>query len=602
MAKIPEEKIDEIRASVNVVHYINQFVNLKKTGQNYKGLCPFHTEKTPSFVVSPEKQIYRCFGCGKGGNIFSFIMEYEKLSFVEAVRKAAEFAGISLPEERADQSPEETSYFDRLYAINESACRFFEAALYKPGAKKWLQYFLDRQISETTIKAFRLGYAPDSFDKLLPHLKKEGFTPEECATLGLVQKKEHGQGYYDKFRHRIIFPFQNIGGKILGFGGRKLREEQQPKYLNSPESPIYKKGELLYGLHQAIDAIRKKNFVVLVEGYFDLLRLVEHQFKNVVASSGTALTSRQARLIRRFTKNVHIAYDGDIAGIHAAIRNAKILEQEGLTVTVVSLPEGEDPDSFVLEHGIKAFEQLLRKGKTPLDFRIAAFLKESPNPSFEVKEQFLQEVLQDLSEVQNPIRLGQYMHQLAETFQINEQLLMEQLNKTRRFKKKLAPLPEETSSDQTRPAGFTFTGMHRAEAGIIGLLLEGSEEVRNYILQALSYELFENEPYIRIYDRLMIELEEHGQLDTGKLMTFFQEDEPVKQLLSEIALQEYKDPMKFARDCIFQLKKWQLEKKSRELQELMRQEAGSQESLLHYSQELIAVRRQLNELSKTHQE
>ena len=602
MAKIPEEKIDEIRSSVNVVHYISQYVNLKKAGQNYKGLCPFHTEKTPSFVVSPDKQIYHCFGCGKGGNIFSFIMEYEKLSFGEAVRRAAEFAGIILPEYRDERSPEEISYFDRLYAINESACRFFEQALYHPGAKKWLRYLTDRHISEATIKTFRIGYAPDSYEKLQAHLKKEGFPIEDCAKLGLVQKKEHGSGYFDKFRHRIIFPFQNISGKILGFGGRKLRENQPAKYLNSPESPIYKKGELLYGLHQAIDAIRAKDFVVLVEGYFDLLRLVENQFRNAVASSGTALTPTQARLIRRYTKNVRIAYDGDSAGIKAAIRNGFILEKEGLNVTITALPEGEDPDSFVLEQGIKPFEKLLESGQSPLDFRIEAFFAETPNPSYQAKEQFLTETLQELSDLKNALRLGHYIHRLAEAFQINEQALVDQMRKLRRFRKKNEPLPAEQTREAPQDSGYAFTGMHRAEAGIIGLLLNGQPEVRNFIMQSVSFDLFENEPLIRIYDQIMMELEEYGQIDAGKFLLRFQEDEPMKRLLSEIALQEYKDEMKFARDCIFQLKKWQLEKKSRELQELIRQESASSDSVLHYSQELIAVRRQLNELTKTHQE
>ncbi|HID39352.1 MAG TPA: DNA primase, partial [Calditrichaeota bacterium] len=285
MARIPEDKIDEVRLSANIVHYISQFINLKKAGRNYKGLCPFHTEKTPSFVVSPEKQIYHCFGCGKGGNIFSFIMEYEKLSFFEAVQKAADFAGIVLPKEKYE--PEKQNYFQKLYRLNEIACSHFEKNLFKSKNKHWLKYFLERGLSEDTIHDFRLGYAEDRLNTLTSLLKREGEDVAEAAKLGLIQRRDNRDEYFDKFRHRVIFPFHNIQGKIVGFGGRKLREEQQPKYLNSPESPVYYKGKTLYGLHKAIPAIRSKGYVILVEGYFDLLRLYENGFRNVAASSGT---------------------------------------------------------------------------------------------------------------------------------------------------------------------------------------------------------------------------------------------------------------------------------------------------------------------------
>jgi len=435
MPKIPEEKIDEIRSAINIVHYITQYINLKKTGQNYKGLCPFHTEKTPSFIVSPEKQIFHCFGCGKGGNVFTFMMDYEKLSFMDALNKAADFAGILLPKYEVDDA--KTDYFQKLFTINNIAAEFFEKNLYKSNYKTWLKYFLDRQISEKTIKAFHLGYAPDSYEKLIPHLKKSNIDLNEASSLGLIQAKERGTGYIDKFRHRVMFTFQNVSGKFVGFGGRKLREEQQPKYLNSPESSIYKKGEILYGLHQAIHGIREKGFVILVEGYFDLLRLVENNLKNVVASSGTALTMSQAKLLRRYTHDVYIAYDGDDAGVKAAIRNAQIIEQQDLNAFIIEMPEDEDPDSYILNQGSKKFEKLLDERLIPIQFQIRQFLKTFPHPTIEQKENFTKEILENLSDLKNQVKIGLYIHQISERMQINESLLIGQLNRIKKSKKNI---------------------------------------------------------------------------------------------------------------------------------------------------------------------
>ncbi|MEJ2054847.1 MAG: DNA primase, partial [Calditrichaceae bacterium] len=478
MPKISDEKIDEIRSSINIVNYINQYVNLKKAGQNFKGLCPFHTEKTPSFVVSPEKQIFHCFGCGKGGNLFTFMMDFEKLSFMDAVSKAADYAGISLPKYEEDKS--KSDYFQNLYQINETACVHFENNLFRSKFKPWLKYFLDRHISEKTIKAFRLGYASDTYEVLVNHFKKFAIDLEESAKLGLIQKKEHGSGYIDKFRHRIIFPFQNMGGKVIGFGGRKLREEQQPKYLNSPESPIYRKGEILYGLNQAISAIREKGFVFLVEGYFDLLRLYESNFKNVVASSGTALGESQAKLLRRYTKEIYIVYDGDSAGIKAAIRNAQILEKQGLNAHIIAIPGGEDPDSFIIKEGVKAFEKLIENKQIPIHVRISRFKQENPAASVEQIESFTSEILNDLSDLNNQIKTGLYIHEISERLQINESMLIGQLNHLKSNKARYASMKHSEQDEQKDKVPLHIRhGLFEAEAGIIGLLLHPEPKLRN---------------------------------------------------------------------------------------------------------------------------
>lgn len=593
MPRISEEKIDEVRTSVNIVHYIQQFVNLKKAGQNFKGLCPFHTEKTPSFVVSPEKQIYRCFGCGKGGNVFTFIKDYEKLPFSEALQKAADFAGINLP--KHEVSTAETGYFQKLYQINETASHSFEKNLWMGQYKKHLNYFRDRGLSDETIKTFRLGFAPDSFDKLLNTLKDNQQDLAEAEKLGLIRQRDKQNGYYDKFRNRVIFPFINVSGKIIGFGGRKLQEEQQPKYLNSPENPIYKKGDLLYGLNQAIQPIREQSSVLLVEGYFDLLRLVESGIKNVVASSGTAFSENQARLLRRYTKNVYVVYDGDQPGIKAAIRAAQVIEKEGLNAYITPLPADDDPDTYISEHGVAAFEKQIKNSVALLDFQIDYFHQQNTNPSIEEKEEFIQEILNQLAEMTNQVKTGLYLHQLADQLQINENLLLNQLNRFKRFRHK-----KQSPREETKPSLKIQSGNYNAEAGIIGLLLNAKTELRNQILAEISLDFFENAALARLYEHMMHEFEESGKLDSGRILDQFSDDEDVVKLIAELSIKEFGDEQKFAKDCIFQLQRYQLEKRNKEFEVHIRHESDSPDAVDHYNRQLMQTKKELNELIKAH--
>jgi DNA primase len=597
MPRIHENKIDEIRSSINIVNYINQFINLKKAGQNYKGLCPFHTEKTPSFIVSPEKQIFHCFGCGKGGNLFTFMMDYEKLSFMDAVTKAAEYAGITIP--RYEEDKAKTDYFQNLFHINETACVHFENNLFKLQYKAWLQYFLDRKISESTIKTFRLGYAVDTYEALINQLKKSGIDLDEATKLGLIQKKEHSTGYIDKFRHRIIFPFHSISGKIIGFGGRKLREEQQPKYLNSPESPIYKKGEILYGLNVAINAIREKGFVFLVEGYFDLLRLYESNYKNVVASSGTALTENQAKLIRRYTKEIYIVYDGDNAGIKAAIRNAYIIEKQGLNASIIPIPDGDDPDSYILSKGTKVFNNLVAEKLTPIQFQLNQFIHENPNPGLEQKQAFTVEILDEFAEFEDQIKIGLYIQQLSEKLQINETMLVSQLNRIKHNKSRYTQFGDDTSEDPDyRKQPIIRAGLFNAEMALIGLLLQNDVQIRKYIVENASNALFENDSTLSLYEHIIQEIEDTGSVNLDQLMNEFSENEVMKNLLSEIALTLDNMSLKFAHDCVYQLKKRQLDKKANEIQEMIKSEADSEDSIEHYSKQIIQIRQEIHKLDQ----
>lgn len=598
MYKIPQEKIDEIRSAINVVHYISQYLNLKKEGRNFKGLCPFHHEKTPSFVVNPEKQFYHCFGCGRGGNLFRFIMDYEKLSFVEAVRKAADFAGIVLPKPQA-KSEQEMTYTQQLYDINETACVFFEKELYKEKNKAYLKYFLDRKISEQTIKKFRLSYAPDSYDTLLKYFREQQTSLKQAEELGIIQKRENSEEYYVKFRHRMMFPFFNLAGKIIGFGGRKLREEQQPKYLNSPESQIYKKGQTLYGLFQAMPGIRDEDFIILVEGYFDLLRLVDAGIKNVVASSGTALTELQARIMGRYSRTVYIAYDGDEAGIKAAIRNARIIENQDINAYIVPIPAGDDPDTFVLNNGAQAFRELLNRKLLPIEFRLDAYIKQNPDPTMEDKDHFIAEVLEELTDFKSTVKTGLYIHHLAEHMQVSESLLVSEINRLRRRNrryKRSADQNDEPAEKEIR----VKRGAHRAEEGIIELLLNAGSEIKNYISGHVTLELFENDDYAGLYSYIIHELEERGTVNVHTLFENPELNEEQHRLLTRLTIDPGERDLKFAIDCIFQLKKWRLEKTARDLGQHIKAEEKSPEAMMHYTVELNKIRKQIARVQKEH--
>ncbi|MCK5734206.1 MAG: DNA primase, partial [Candidatus Latescibacteria bacterium] len=369
MARIPEEVIEDIRAQINIADVVSDYVALKKKGQNYFGLCPFHVEKTPSFSVNVEKQIFHCFGCGAGGNVFTFLRDVEKISFVEAVRLVAQKAGVPLPEERSGTRSGEVS--DELYRANELAQKYFQHLLWKDASgEKVRTYLAERDLSEETAKRFGLGVALPNWDGLLKVGAKRALGGETLQKAGLVVPRTGG-GFYDRFRDRLMFPITNIGGRTVAFGARTLDPEGHPKYLNSPETPIYRKGHILYGLSEAKDAIRKTGQVLIVEGYTDLLRLMQSGIEHVVASSGTAFTPEQAKLLSRYGDRVVLVYDADQAGSAAALRGIDILLAADLDVRVISLPEGHDPDSFVREEGPDRFLNLLQDAQPILDYKLS---------------------------------------------------------------------------------------------------------------------------------------------------------------------------------------------------------------------------------------
>jgi len=359
--RIPENIVERIKNESDIVAIISEFVSLKKSGKDYKGLCPFHQEKTPSFFVIPAKGFYHCFGCGKGGNAVNFIMEHERLEYPAALRFLAEKAGITIPETGTTNTFEEI-----LYNSLSTAAAFYEKCLYESSAgKKTLDYLKKRGISVETARKFGFGFAPDGWDNLIKFASAKSIKAADLEAAGLAIRKE---GFYDRFRNRLTIPIRTLAGKVVGFGARVLQGDDSPKYINSPETAIYKKGRILYGLDVSKSAIRDKNEAVVVEGYFDLIALHQAGIENVVAVSGTGFTPEQASLLNRFCTRVVLLFDSDSAGIRAAFRACGVLYNYGLEPYLVRLPAGFDPDSFVREKGAKALTDLIAQASDIIDF------------------------------------------------------------------------------------------------------------------------------------------------------------------------------------------------------------------------------------------
>jgi DNA primase len=395
---IEREKIEQIKRETDIVALISQYVPLKKIGRNYRALCPFHSEKNPSFYVNPEKKIYYCFGCRKGGSAINFLMEYEKLDFPDAVRRLAKNLGIDIDTTKG------LKYKD-IYDANELACQFYSMVLTKEMGKRGQNYVKARNIDLNTLRDFRLGYAPAS-GGLVTFMRQKGVAVDKLGKAGLISQS------HEIFRDRLIFPIFNVSGRIIGFGGRGIDDYMQPKYLNSPETPIFRKGEILYGLYQSRESIRQKGEAILVEGYFDLLSLVQKGILNVCAPLGTSLTEKQSLLISRYAKRVNILFDGDLSGIKAALRSIGLLINTQVEVFVTSLPEGTDPDTFVNQQGVEQLRKLIDGASDFFHF----YRRAVKTTTVEQEVALIKDLIQIIGTIQDPIKYDRYLKYSAHVF------------------------------------------------------------------------------------------------------------------------------------------------------------------------------------------
>lgn len=431
---IDRSTIDRIYAAANIVEVVGDFVTLRKKGVNYQACCPFHNEKTPSFVVSPAKGLYKCFGCGKGGNAVTFVMDHENLGYADALKYVAKKYGIEVQER--ELSPEEAKRNDdreSMLIVNGYADDFFQEQLHKSqeGRSVGLSYFRQRGFTDATIEKFRLGFCPTLGDALTTAALAAGYKEEFLVGTGLTIKREQG-GYYDRFTGRVMFPIHSISGRVIAFGGRTLRTDKNvAKYLNSPESEIYHKSNILYGLFFAKKAITQEDCCILVEGYTDVISMHQAGVENVVASSGTSLTQEQIRLISRFTKNITVIYDGDPAGIKASLRGINMILREGLHVRVVLLPEGDDPDSFARKHSAAELKELIRSAEEDfLTFKARLLAKDSAGDPIK-KAALISDMVESISEIPDPITRSVYTKECARTMEVDEQMLISEVARKR---------------------------------------------------------------------------------------------------------------------------------------------------------------------------
>ena len=541
--RIPETTIEEIRSSANIVDLISGYVQLRKRGKNYIGLCPFHQEKTPSFTVSEEKQIFHCFGCHAGGNIFKFLMEYKSISFIEAVQEVAESVGITINIEEEKYSSD-NSELEELYEINVIAAKYFSNNLLNKEVTNIAgRYLEERNIKLQSQKIFGLGYAPSGWDNFVKYATEQKLDLEKVKMLGLIDSKDNGQ-YYDKFRNRIIFPIFSSNGRVIAFGGRVFQgEDNVAKYLNSPESTIYLKRKSLYGLFHSKDDIRKQNKAILVEGYMDVIALYQHGIKNVIASSGTSLTEEQVRLLSRYTKNIVVIFDADTAGKKAALRSIEILLKQDFEVTVLSLPDGEDPDSYVNKFGKDQFTEIIHTAKNFLEYQTEQY-KESgmfDNPSTEAEA--IRELVRSASFVNDELKRSLLLKSISRKFNLREKLLETELNKFLKQNKKFAsrkPANQRskvTQAQENSEKTISDKKYRPIEKDFIQLLFEGNEEIMGLIFDAILPEDFTNKTLGSlakiVYDSFM-----KGNFSTASMVEKI-EDEDIKNYIISLSLNEY---------------------------------------------------------------
>lgn len=576
-ARIPEHIIDEVRSRTDIVDLISEFLPLKKRGKNFFGLCPFHHEKTPSFSVNPERQIFHCFGCSVGGNVFTFLMEYEKLSFWEALTFLAKRSNVALPQKDVD--PKQKEEYDALFYANQIAAEYYYKMLVESKEGQGaLHYVKGRGFSEETISKFTLGYAPPGWENLLDVAQKRSLSPDVLRKAGLAIPREKGGGYYDRFRDRVIFPIANLTGKIVGFGGRILTDsEEQPKYVNSPETPIYNKGKILYGLFQARNAVREGDRVIVVEGYTDMISLFQAGILNVVASSGTAFTSDQARLIGRYTKNVVLLFDADSAGSEAALRGVETLLENDLDVDIVSLPPGTDPDSYVKAKGENALRGRINNADSFVDFIIKKIGETQDLSTVRGRAQAVEKAVSVMAKIRDGIKRSLWIKKVSENLSVDEGVIHLSVNRARRTGSIAnGDVEIDVKRSPSRAAEET------AEHGLLRIILTDTNYLKR-TMEELTPDDFQN-PDAREIATVIFQLQEDEQFLSSSLIIDHLRNTEAKNLVSLLSVEE---PPAEERHDLFEgylrfMKQDRIARKLAEVREQMKkaQKEGREEQVL----------------------
>lgn len=536
---IPEDVVEDIRSRVDIVEVISEYLTLKRSGRNFLALCPFHQEKTPSFNVNPEKQIFHCFGCGTGGDVFKFIMLIENVAFPEAVQRLGEKLGLTVLTQKVQ--PEHNDRAEQALKIYELVKDFYCWLLDQPVGQEAQEYLANRGLSGDSRVMFQVGYAPDRWDTLVNFLLNRGYRMAELLRLGLVQQGQGEGRIYDRFRHRVIFPLWNSAGRVVGFAGRTL-DGSLPKYLNSPETEYFNKGRLLYGLHLARRSIREKGYAVIMEGYLDVITAHRYGITNAVASMGTSLTHEQGKLLMNYTHDIVIAYDADAAGVAAAVRGLDLLQEIGCRVRILSIPDGKDPDEYLKAHGPLDWQKLVDDATNLVEFKISQAVLRHGMADAGGKEKVLLEVLPNLLAMNSAVEQEEAIKLISTRLQLSWETVTTEFKRYRLNRKKKWLKTDRNRKDihnieNDMPHGNspkTVDARAKAEAGLLKLVLEEPALLAK-VTAALGEKFFRNTGYQNIFAKLT-SLFKDGQYQTARLFNML--DETEQNLLSRILVQE----------------------------------------------------------------
>ena len=537
-----DELLDEIRSRNDIVDIVSQYVKLKRSGRNFMGLCPFHNEKSPSMSVSPDKQIFHCFGCGVGGNVFHFISKVENISFVEAVQLLAERAGIKLPTDNNAEDEKRLKLKARLYDLNKETAEFYHENLYKPTAKPAQEYVKKRKLDNNTLKTFKIGYS-GKFNELYEHLKKKGFTEEEMLMSGLIKRAREPGKFYDAYRNRVMFPIMDTRERVIAFGGRVL-DDSKPKYVNSPENAVYSKSRNLYALNVAKRYSPKE--IIIVEGYMDAISLHQRGIHNVVASLGTALTEMQGRLLRRTSEKVIIGYDADGAGQTATLRGLEILQNLGTDIRILQLDrEAKDPDEYVTKYGPDFFRACVEKAISLVEFKVKMLKKELNLDVVNDKIKFLNEIAKVLAKVDNKMEQEIYIDKIANEYKVSKDAIYSEIKKLLykdsdnnnkkidNANKQIRNIIEEKEKSEKKIDEKTL----RREKLIIYLLINHNRETYERLKNNITPDMILSDVNKSIIEKIYAK-SELGQVNAEDILNWF-EEENILNYLSEIMATDF---------------------------------------------------------------
>lgn len=577
MVRYSEELIEEIRSSNDIVDVISKYVTLKRSGRNFFGLCPFHKEKSPSFAVSPDKQIFHCFGCGAGGNVIHFISKIEGLDFKDTLELLANRVNIELPTLDNLEDDKTARLKSKVYEINKIAAEFYHENLYKPTSKIAQEYIKKRKLDNRTLKAFLIGYA-GNFNELYLLLKQKGYTEEEMLASSLVKRTENG-GYMDSFRKRLMFPIQDVRERVIAFGGRVL-DDSKPKYINSPENIVYSKGRNLFGLNVAKKHDTRK--IIIVEGYMDAISLYQRGITNVVASLGTAMTEAQGRLLRRYSEQVILGYDADGAGQAAILRGMEILQNLGCDIRVLQIEGAKDPDEYVLKYGPERFQKCVDNAISLVEFKVKVLLKELNIENTNDKIKFLNEIAKILAKVTNQMEREIYVDKIAKEYKISKEAIYAEVNKlmykdnqgSKKLEKRVVTMvPKEEKENSVSEAVL------KRENLVIYLLINEYSKCYEKIKNLITLDYIQDDTNKQILKKMYEEFEK-GNSNTSQLLDWFQ-DEKIISHITEIMAGDFEitDVNKAIDDLISIYEKEKLISRRNEILKKLESvsEAGSEE-------------------------